>query len=107
MPACSAPRQLGELWPLKMPAVRAALMNKRAFTGALPLLFSTILMKHVPQSSRREFLRRSSMALGLTLAAPSLVPASALGRSGATAPSERINMGFIGLAGQGSGHLLD
>src|ERR1035441_8252897 len=68
MPACSAPRQLGELWPLKMPAVRAALMNKRAFTGALPLLFSTILMKHVPQSSRREFLRRSrSERLGVEI----------------------------------------
>ena len=46
------------------------------------------------------------MALGLTLAAPSLVPASALGRDGSAAPSERINMGFIGLGGQGSGHLF-
>ena len=45
------------------------------------------------------------MALGFTLAAPSLVPASALGR-GATAPGERINMGFIGVGGQGGGHLL-
>jgi hypothetical protein len=89
-----------------MLVVLAALMNKLAFTGALPLLFITILMKQVPQSSRRKFLRRSSMALSLTLAAPSLVPASALGRSGATAPSERINMGFIGLGGQESGHLL-
>ncbi len=34
------------------------------------------------------------------------VPASALGRGGSTAPSERINMGFIGLGGQGSGHLM-
>jgi predicted dehydrogenase len=46
------------------------------------------------------------MALGLTLAAPSLVPASILGRKGTTPPSERINMGFIGLGGQGSGHLF-
>ena len=56
--------------------------------------------------SRRQFLRQSSVALGATLAAPALIPASALGRNGATAPSERINMGFIGLGGQGSGHLL-
>lgn len=34
------------------------------------------------------------------------IPASALGRSGLRAPSERVNMGFIGLGGQGSGHLL-
>jgi hypothetical protein len=35
-----------------------------------------------------------------------LVPAAALGRDGAVAPSERIGMGFIGLGGQGTGHLL-
>lgn len=63
-------------------------------------------MKHLPQFSRRQFLRQSSIALGAALAAPALVPASALGRNGATAPSERINMGFIGLGGQGTGHLL-
>ena len=38
--------------------------------------------------------------------APSLIPSSALGRGGATAPSERINMGFIGLGGQGRGHIF-
>jgi predicted dehydrogenase len=65
-----------------------------------------MFMTHLNQYSRRQFLRRSSMALGLTLAAPTLVPASALGRDGTTAPSERINMGFIGLGGQGSGHLF-
>jgi len=35
-----------------------------------------------------------------------IVPASALGRSGAVAPNDRIAMGFIGLGGQGSGHLF-
>jgi len=39
-------------------------------------------------------------------AAPMFVPASVLGRGGAKAPSERIAMGFIGLGGQGSGHLM-
>ncbi|MGZ4963551.1 MAG: Gfo/Idh/MocA family oxidoreductase, partial [Limisphaerales bacterium] len=57
------------------------------------------------QFSRRKFLR-TSMALGAALAAPTIIPASALGRNGTKAPSERINMGFIGLGGQGSGHLL-
>jgi len=40
------------------------------------------------------------------LTAPMFIPASALGRNGMTAPSERIAMGFIGLGGQGSGHLM-
>jgi predicted dehydrogenase len=40
------------------------------------------------------------------VAAPFIVRASALGAGGATPPSERIGMGFIGLGGQGSGHLF-
>ena len=35
-----------------------------------------------------------------------IVPASALGLDGGTPPSERITMGFVGLGGQGSGHLF-
>jgi predicted dehydrogenase len=56
--------------------------------------------------SRRGFLRQSATALGAAFAAPLIIPASVLGRGGAIAPSERINMGFIGLGGQGAGHLL-
>jgi predicted dehydrogenase len=63
-------------------------------------------MSHVQHSSRRDFLRRSAVALGASFVAPAFVPASALGREGASAPSERVNMGFMGLGGQGSGHLL-
>lgn len=63
-------------------------------------------MKLVLPVNRRKFLSRSTAALGAALAVPSLVPASVLGRDGALPPSERINMGFIGLGGQGSGHLL-
>jgi len=55
--------------------------------------------------SRRNFLQRASV-LGAALAAPTLIPASALGRGGAMAPSERITMGFIGVGGQGGGQLL-
>ena len=51
--------------------------------------------------SRRSFLARAAAA-----AAPAIVPASALGLGGVTAPSDRIAMGFIGLGGQGTGHLL-
>jgi len=56
--------------------------------------------------TRRHFLRQTTAALGAAVAAPALVPASVLGRSGAMPPSERITMGFIGVGGQGSGHLL-
>ncbi len=56
--------------------------------------------------NRRHFLHHSALALGGAAVAPALIPASALGRGGLLAPSERINMGFIGLGGQGTGHLL-
>ncbi len=56
--------------------------------------------------SRRSFLRRAGSAVGAAVALPTFLPASVLGRSGAVAPSERITMGFIGVGGQGSGHLL-
>src|ERR1019366_5330282 len=56
--------------------------------------------------TRRQFLRQTTTALGAAFTAPLLVPASVLGRSGAMPPSERITMGFIGVGGQGGGHLL-
>jgi len=47
--------------------------------------------------SRRQFLA----VTGAVLAAPTLIPASALGRGGATAPSERITLGVVGWGMQG------
>jgi hypothetical protein len=63
-------------------------------------------MNATPPVSRRDFLRRTSTALAAAFAAPTLIPASALGRAGAMPPSERVTMGFIGVGGQGGGHLL-
>ena len=63
-------------------------------------------MNKKPILSRRSFLGRSLGLLGAAAAAPALIPASALGRDGAVAPSERITMGFIGVGTQGGGHLL-
>lgn len=63
-------------------------------------------MKTASSISRRSFLRRTATAAGAALAAPSFIPASALGRSGLIPPSERITMGFIGVGHQGGGHLL-
>lgn len=55
--------------------------------------------------SRRKFLQRSATTLAAATL-PTIIPATALGRGGVLAPSERIGMGFIGLGGQGTGHLL-
>jgi predicted dehydrogenase len=51
--------------------------------------------------TRRRFLTRGAMAAS-TVALPYFIPASALGRGGAVAPSERIVMGGIGIGGRGS-----
>ena len=53
-----------------------------------------------PGISRRRFLA----ATGAALAAPAFVPASALGRAGNEAPSERITMGVVGWGMQGPGN---
>lgn len=55
-------------------------------------------------STRRQFLRRAS-AIGAALAVPTIIPSSALGLDGATAPSERITMGLIGSGGQGTSNM--
>jgi predicted dehydrogenase len=51
--------------------------------------------------TRRQFLTRGAMAAS-AVAVPYLIPASALGRGGTVAPSERIVMGSIGIGGRGS-----
>ncbi len=54
--------------------------------------------------TRRQFLKRASLA-GAALAAPCLIPGSALGLNGAVPPSERIVFGGIGIGGRGTGVL--
>src|SRR5580704_5641266 len=56
--------------------------------------------------SRRHFLRQNLAVASAAIVAPTIIPASALGRNGAIPPSERITMGFIGVGHQGGGHLL-
>lgn len=53
--------------------------------------------------SRRHFLQRAASAA--SVAAPLIVPASALGRAGRIAPSERIVMGSIGVGNMGFGDM--
>src|SRR5262245_59901923 len=60
------------------------------------------MSNHTPITlTRRRFLTRSAMAAG-AVALPYYIPATALGRDGSVAPSERIVMGGIGLGGRGS-----
>ena len=58
----------------------------------------------VSSPNRRQFLQQAAAASAV-LAAPFIVPASALGRNGTVAPSERIVLGGIGIGGRGSGVL--
>src|SRR5512140_3389853 len=56
-------------------------------------------------STRRQFLKQTT---GLALSAtvfPSLIPASALARSGGVAPGSRIAVGCIGVGPQGQGDM--
>jgi predicted dehydrogenase len=53
---------------------------------------------------RRKFLQRAA-AIGAAVAAPAIVPASALGAADRPAPSNRITVGCIGVGGQGNGNL--
>ena len=50
--------------------------------------------------------RRFLTGAGAAAAGLHFVPAAALGRDGAVAPSDRVTMGFIGVGSQGRGHLL-
>jgi predicted dehydrogenase len=58
-------------------------------------------MSGVSPVTRRSFLS----AAGGVLAAPYFIPARALGRGGAVAPSNRIVVGSIGMGGRGTGHV--
>ena len=52
--------------------------------------------------NRRSFLNRTVAAAAGFVAAPNFIPARALGRDGAVAPSERIVLGAIGIGSRGS-----
>jgi predicted dehydrogenase len=57
------------------------------------------------QSTRRDFLRRTAALTAGAAAAPYIIPASALGQGGATAPSNRIVLGCIGMGSMGMGNM--
>ncbi len=56
------------------------------------------------KDSRRKFIKKAAGATLAMVAAPYIIPGSALGKNGAVAPSNRIVMGGIGLGGMGTGN---
>lgn len=50
---------------------------------------------------RRRFLK-TALSASAAVMAPQIIPSSALGRDGATAPSERITVGGIGIGNRGT-----
>jgi hypothetical protein len=54
--------------------------------------------------NRRQFLKRAAL-VGGAVAAPCIIPASALGLNGAVPPSERIVLGGMGVGNRGTGDL--
>jgi len=54
--------------------------------------------------SRRQFLGRTAALSGIVFT-PRIIPSSALGADGSTAPSERVTVGLIGNGLMGGGHL--
>ncbi len=55
--------------------------------------------------TRREFIKRTGALTAGAVAFPMIVPSSALGLGKTVAPSNRINMGCIGVGSQGTGNL--
>ncbi|MDE6702327.1 MAG: Gfo/Idh/MocA family oxidoreductase, partial [Muribaculaceae bacterium] len=56
--------------------------------------------------SRRDFLKKSGIALAGMMVAPTIVPASVLGKSaGYTAPSDKLNILGVGIGGRGAADL--
>src|SRR5688500_6510379 len=51
-------------------------------------------------TNRRSFLKKTGVAVSAVFAAPIIIPASALGKNGHVAPSDRINLAFIGAGNQ-------
>ena len=54
---------------------------------------------------RRSFIKKTISTSFGVVAAPMIIPSSALGLNGKSSPSNKISMGFIGVGGMGTGHV--
>jgi predicted dehydrogenase len=59
------------------------------------------------KSSRREFVKRSAAVVAGAIVLPQIIPSSAFGMGGRTAPSDRIVIGSIGTGSQGMSNMKD
>ena len=60
------------------------------------------MVKQAVNLQRRKFLKTAAAAGAAAIAAPYIIPSSALGKDGAVAPSERITLGGIGIGNRGT-----
>ena len=60
------------------------------------------MSKQAANLHRRTFLKTAVSAGAAIVAAPHIIPSSALGKDGAVAPSERIVLGGIGIGNRGT-----
>lgn len=59
------------------------------------------------KNSRRDFIRKSLSTVAGAIILPQIIPASALGKNGFTAPSDRLVVGSIGVGSQGTSNMKD
>ena len=64
-------------------------------------------MKSKNNSTRRNFIKQAGIAVSAIIAAPTIIPASCVGKGGQTPPSDRINLAFIGAGNQASNDVKD
>ena len=55
--------------------------------------------------NRRHFLKKSVSGTISVISLPLILPSDVLGINGKTSPNDKINLGFIGVGGMGTGHL--
>ena len=56
---------------------------------------------------RRKFIKQAGIAASMLILAPTIIPASCVGKGGQTPPSDRINLAFIGAGNQAGNDVMD
>lgn len=56
---------------------------------------------------RRKFIKQAGIAASAIISVPTIIPAACIGKSGRTAPSDKINLAFIGAGNQATNDVMD
>ncbi|MDD4226984.1 MAG: Gfo/Idh/MocA family oxidoreductase [Mariniphaga sp.] len=56
---------------------------------------------------RKEFIKKAGIAASVLIAVPTIIPSSCIGKGGHTAPSDRINLAYIGAGNQAGNDVMD